>query len=112
MIKNDKNKRKQKINQNFVKKIQQNFRILFHIGVRDFDTKEEDVVLLLPEQVEVDLNPYIEENLILSIPMKMLCREDCKGICPGCGADLNHEVCRCGRSEIDPRWKKLKDLLD
>jgi len=47
----------------------------------------------------------------LSIPMKLLCREDCQGICPGCGANLNQEACRCGEKPGDPRWEKLRELL-
>ena len=88
------------------------FQILFHLGQKDLDTDEDDVVLLSPEQVEVDLNPYIEEHLILTVPMKMLCKEDCKGICPGCGADLNVESCTCQVEHIDPRWEKLRVLLN
>ncbi|HOA15010.1 MAG TPA: DUF177 domain-containing protein [Bacillota bacterium] len=47
---------------------------------------------------EIDLAPQIREELILSIPIRNLCREDCKGICPQCGKDLNKGECSCGRS--------------
>lgn len=87
------------------------FELLFHIGKEDLQTEEEDVVLLAPETAEVDLAEWIVEQLILSIPMKLLCREDCQGICPGCGANLNQEACRCGEKPGDPRWEKLRELL-
>ncbi len=92
----------------YSKDYRENFTVLFHLGQKDFETEEEDVILLSEEQQEIDLTPYIQENLILSVPMKMLCKEDCKGICPGCGADLNHEPCTCPEKPIDPRWEKLK----
>ncbi|GAB4376009.1 MAG: hypothetical protein Kow0042_21900 [Calditrichia bacterium] len=87
------------------------FELLFHIGTGDLDTDEEEVVLIPPEQLEIDLDPFIQENLILSIPMKSLCKVDCKGICPGCGADLNTEECSCPEKPVDPRWDRLRDLI-
>lgn len=86
------------------------FDILFHIGQDELNIDEENVVALLPDQKEIDLTSYIQETLILSIPMKILCRADCKGICPNCGADLNKEECRCMDKPIDPRWENLKKL--
>lgn len=86
------------------------FDILFHIGQDNLDIDEENVVTLLPDQKEIDLTSYIQETLILSIPMKILCRDDCKGICPNCGADLNKEECRCIDKPVDSRWENLKKL--
>lgn len=95
---------------NFDAGIEGSFNILFHIGRHDLETDEEDVIMLPPEQVEIDLMPFIQEQLILLQPMKFLCREDCKGICAGCGVDLNEEKCRCKEEKIDPRWEKLQQL--
>lgn len=60
----------------------------------------------------VDLEDVIFHEIQLSIPMKVLCREDCKGLCPVCGQDLNVGCCHCETRETDPRWDALKDLLD
>ncbi len=87
------------------------FRLLFHIGKDTWQTPEEDVVHIPRETVEVDMNPWIFEHLILAIPMKMLCREDCKGLCPQCGVNLNESTCNCHHETIDPRWEKLRELL-
>lgn len=95
----------------FEKSFDSHFELLFHVGKDDLETGEEDVVILSAETVEVDLNEWIIENLILEIPMKSLCREVCKGICPHCGVNLNYETCQCEEETIDPRWEKLKDLL-
>ncbi|AIS52566.1 hypothetical protein TKV_c13950 [Thermoanaerobacter kivui] len=58
-----------------------------------------------------DLTTFVVHFLILSLPMKFLCSEDCKGLCPICGTNLNHGSCNCKRSEIDPRLEVLTKLL-
>lgn len=58
---------------------------------------------------EIDLDRVVLDQVELSLPMVYLCREDCPGICPGCGVDLSREACRCGEGPADPRWDKLKD---
>jgi len=54
----------------------------------------------------LDLGVVLEEELVLSLPSKPLCMDDCKGICAGCGAELNHSECTCG-PEPDHRWSAL-----
>ncbi|TAN41435.1 MAG: DUF177 domain-containing protein [Nitrospirae bacterium] len=60
---------------------------------------------------ELDLNQLLTEQLILNTQMKPLCDEQCKGICPVCGTDLNTGSCNCTQKEIDPRLEVLKKLL-
>jgi len=52
----------------------------------------------------IELGEVIRQNLIAAIPMRSLCREDCKGICPGCGQDLNLGPCRCEPGSVQPGW--------
>ncbi len=59
----------------------------------------------------LDLLPLLREQAWVAIPMKPLCRSDCKGLCPQCGANLNSEVCTCESVRIDPRLASLRDLL-
>jgi len=54
----------------------------------------------------------VRESLILSIPMKPLCGESCRGLCPVCGGNLNETECTCSREGSDPRWEGLRTLLD
>ncbi len=61
---------------------------------------------------EVDLSKLFIENILLSIPIKPLCSQDCKGLCPECGQNLNESQCDCDTETLDPRMAKLKDLLD
>ena len=59
----------------------------------------------------INLSDIIREQMILQLPIKPLCSEDCKGLCPICGINLNHGDCDCDKEKIDPRLSKLKDLF-
>jgi uncharacterized protein len=61
---------------------------------------------------EVDIGDLVKEQVILSIPLKPLCSESCRGICPSCGTDLSTDTCTCETRETDPRLEILKQLLD
>lgn len=64
----------------------------------EFDTEEVEVSYF--EGEEIDLSFYAKEQFLLSIPIKLLCKDDCKGICPKCGANLNLEKCECNRGDF------------
>lgn len=72
--------------------------------------EEEDfqVYPLEPFTTELDLAGPLREQFLLSIPEYPFCRESCRGLCPGCGADLNVEACRCSGDPGDPRWAALR----
>jgi uncharacterized protein len=59
---------------------------------------------------ELDLTPAVREQILLSVPPSPLCREECKGLCPACGKDLNEGECGCDRTVMDPRWAALKGI--
>jgi uncharacterized protein len=61
-------------------------------------------------QSELDLSPYAWEVLCLSLPERALCSEDCRGLCPMCGQDLNERGCGCGVDDIDPRLAVLRGI--
>lgn len=58
----------------------------------------------------VDLEPLARESLVLDLPLAPLCRDDCRGLCPSCGAALNQGDCDCQPAEVDARWAAL-DVL-
>ena len=60
---------------------------------------------------ELDMDELCISDILLSLPTKQLCREDCKGLCPTCGVNLNRFVCNCSKSEVDPRLSALGKLL-
>jgi len=72
---------------------------------------EEDGEIVLLDSGVLDLGEFATSAFILEMDSKNLCKEDCKGICAGCGANLNTEPCRC-RHEVDPRLAALAQLLD
>ncbi|MDD6214325.1 MAG: DUF177 domain-containing protein [Firmicutes bacterium] len=70
---------------------------------------DEDVVLY--SGTEVDLNEVITNSFLMNVSGKYLCSEDCKGICPHCGTNLNEHECSCNNDIIDPRWEKLAEIM-
>jgi len=56
------------------------------------------------------LEEALREQLLLCVPLKVLCREECKGLCPQCGTNLNAGQCSCAAPVEDPRWSALKDI--
>lgn len=73
----------------------------------DLDADEDDILVWPLHQQELDLSGVIAQTVYLEIPQKVLCREDCRGLCPSCGADLNRQPCGCVTEEIDERWSPL-----
>ena len=59
----------------------------------------------------LDLAEAIRQYAVLATPMKPLCQDDCAGLCPTCGHNLNLGPCECPRQEIDPRWSALRKLV-
>ncbi|MCH7938155.1 MAG: DUF177 domain-containing protein [Candidatus Marinimicrobia bacterium] len=76
----------------------------------DLETDEDHVMVLAAQQLEVDLTEVVAESVYLELPQKTLCREDCKGLCPSCGTNLNQEQCGCETGEIDERWSALLQI--
>lgn len=83
---------------------------VFHTLVTSLNDEANDELLLVNE-LRFDLDPLVTEDIFLELPSKFLCSEDCKGVCPKCGKDLNTGSCSCEK-EIDPRLAALKQLLD
>ncbi len=54
------------------------------------------------------LEDVAKEQVLLSLPMKSVCHNDCRGLCPQCGCSLNHSSCSCASRKIDPRWERLR----
>jgi uncharacterized protein len=73
---------------------------------------EEALAISVFDGQSIDVDEIVREQLLLAIPSRRLCREDCKGICPDCGIDLNSGSCDCHSDKVDPRWAALKNLRD
>ena len=59
----------------------------------------------------LDVDRWAHDALLLAMPLQVLCREDCAGLCPSCGIDRNTGACECAETTVDDRWSALKDLL-
>lgn len=71
------------------------FKELFAFSSRSVSESE----LILPEDGNIDLEPLLREYLLVEVPISPLCREDCKGLCPVCGEDLNQRACQHSRQQ-------------
>jgi len=78
---------------------------------RAVELDEDDLDLDYYQDGAIDGTAFLAEQIFLELPMKVLCAEDCAGLCAQCGANLNHETCDC-EPEVDPRLASLKALRD
>jgi uncharacterized protein len=71
---------------------------------------DEDYVYTQGKDLVVDIKDIVQQALVLAMPMKPLCQDDCKGLCPLCRVNLNKTACKCVREQVDTRWDKLRGL--
>lgn len=83
----------------------------------DFNETDEDRIKELDETnyidgYNLDVDQFIYDEILISFPLKVLCSEDCKGICNVCGGNLNKETCNCDQSVGDPRMSVIRDIFN
>lgn len=76
----------------------------------DLSAIKEDLDFSYYEGDRFHLDEFINEQIVLAQPMKHLCSENCKGLCPHCGANLNEGTCQCKEEHTDPRWEALRSV--
>lgn len=96
-----------------VQPMESRFEMILLVGepeplIGEVELSESDLGTIYLEDEEFDLEPILMEQLQLNIPMRLLCREDCAGLCPTCGVNRNLESCDCDTTDVDPRWEALK----
>ena len=75
------------------------------------DEKVEDDLIFVEFDVDsIDITDFIHDALLLAVPLKPICRESCRGLCPICGSNLNDGDCGCSNKKVDPRWQSLTAL--
>jgi uncharacterized protein len=79
-------------------------------GKEEVELGKEELDACFYDEPVVPVAPIVEERIQMAVPMKPLCREDCRGLCPHCGQDLNSGECGCVVEIVDPRWEALKSL--
>ena len=76
----------------------------------EVELAEEELISATYQGDEIDFTSEIAAQIIMAIPFKPLCRENCRGLCPTCGTDLNSAECACDRNEVGFKFKALKNL--
>jgi uncharacterized protein len=79
-------------------------------GETEVELLDEDLEVDFIQGETIDLDVRIKEQVFLSLPMKSICREECLGFCPLCGANLNEGACHCSQREANPALSKLESL--
>jgi uncharacterized protein len=72
--------------------------------------KEEEIQVLSADTNYIDLDEDVRQYIYLTVPAKLLCKEDCKGLCSVCGVNKNYKHCKCENQIVDARWDPLKKL--
>jgi uncharacterized protein len=80
------------------------------VAEAELSLDKDDLDAYFYDEPIVPVAPIVEERIQIAIPMKPLCREDCRGLCPQCGDDRNVSECNCVVEFIDPRWRALQLL--
>lgn len=79
--------------------------------IREDEADDEDVYLIDADLAALDLGPLLRDTVVMEIPVQLLCRPECQGLCPVCGTDRNERDCgHRQEAGADPRWAKLADL--
>lgn len=76
----------------------------------EVELREEDLVSATYEGDEIDFTPIIEEQVVMGLPLKPLCKEECSGLCSNCGTDLNTSSCSCDHSSVNLKFSALQNL--
>ena len=81
-----------------------------HVLVPSLENEDDDRYVEIRDE-RLDLDGLVREDILLELPTKFLCREDCRGLCPICGKNLNDGPCGCKADSVDPRLEALKNLI-
>ncbi len=97
-------------NEEFERELKNKFSVLYLFDSEKVTDEDTDVFYISRDEDKLELDKIVKDYAYLSIPMKKLCKEDCKGLCPHCGTNLNYASCDCKTEEINPVWEKLLEL--
>ena len=92
----------------FDKELKSNFKIYY--SSKYSDSEEQNTRHLSLSNPTIDLLNDVRSSLVLSLPIKLLCEENCKGLCPNCGVNWNQQECECHTEKTDGRWEALKGI--
>lgn len=91
-------------------KLDFNKEIDFNLTAEERADDLDETNYIVGYNLDVDIMVY--DEILIAFPMKLLCSEDCKGLCKNCGANLNETTCDCDNAEYDPRMSKIRDIFN
>ena len=91
-------------------KVKSSYQMVYLFGKEPEGDDEFNLTYLPVDADKINIVNEVRDYALLAIPMKKLCKDDCKGLCPKCGKDLNEGDCHCTKDELDPRWAPLEKL--
>lgn len=95
-----------------LKEFTKNYSFSFeYVLVQKTDSQDIPDDFIVVENNSLDLDELVTSEIFLYLPAKILCSDNCKGLCQTCGKNLNEDLCDCDNATIDPRLEKLKDFL-
>lgn len=94
----------------YTQDLENDFQLIYIFGSEEADNESLNVFNISPETDTIDITADVKDYALLSVPMKHLCDEDCKGLCPSCGKNLNEGECGCEKNDINPVWLPLQEL--
>ena len=90
--------------------ISSDYRMVYLLRGKETEIESSDVTYISPDSDFIDIRSDVRDYAMLAIPMKKLCKDDCKGLCQRCGKNLNEGECNCQKDEVDLRWQPLMEL--
>lgn len=95
------------------KQIDEQYQYTFsHVLVLSLENEDDNDDYIQVQDDKLDLDELVRADILLELPTKFLCSEDCKGLCSVCGKNLNDGACNCNLHQVDPRLEVLKKLID
>jgi uncharacterized protein len=91
--------------------LKNHFQISYLFSKETTENDDYNLKFLSPEEDKINIKDDVYEYAELAVPFKRLCNEDCKGLCPHCGKNLNEEICDCKDEKVIDVWEPLKKLL-
>ncbi len=96
----------------FTESINSSYNICYAYDENPVPNAEDDEIRLIHQGTPyLDLTEDIRQSIMLAVPMKLVCSDDCKGLCPQCGCNLNTTTCACTTEHHDSRWDELRKLI-
>jgi len=96
----------------YTREVTAKYVIVYMFGTnKEGDRQDKEVAFIHPDTSFIDIGEDVRQYTTLAVPQKLLCREDCRGLCPRCGTNRNRAACQHAEDEVDSRWEGLRQFL-